>query len=291
MAVAVFLSPAAAKQSDKSLNVFVSIIPQAYFVERIGGQRVSVEILVGEGQSPHTYEPSPRQMSRLTRADAYFAIGVPFEKNMIKKIKQAYKKLIIIETQKDVTYRQMDDDHHNHKNINKKDAGTHHGKIPDPHIWMDPKLVKIQARNIHNALCRLDPDYAVQYSNNLNGFLADLDRTDKHIASVLAPLKGSNMFVFHPAFGYFADSYGLHQISIEISGKEPSAKQLATIIDKAKKDGAHIIFVQPQFSRKSADTIAKAISGAVIPINPLALDYLANLEQMADKIEKGLRRQ
>jgi zinc transport system substrate-binding protein len=278
---------AGAGKTETGITVFVSIMPQAYFLERIGGQHVDVEVLVGEGQSPATYEPSPQQMAKMSSAKAYFVIGVPFEKSVMNKIRQTYRKLLIVETQRGVPYRYLDDHGHDH---GEKASGERHGRIPDPHIWMDPKLVKVQARNIYDALCRLDPENAKGYSENLKTFLSDLDRVDKRIASTLAPFKGDNMYVFHPAFGYFADSYGLHQVPIEIEGKEPGARQLAGIIEKAKKDKVRVIFVQPQFSTKSAATIAKAIGGAVVPINPLSRDYLSNLEKVASEIEKGLLR-
>ncbi len=287
MSIPAFYCFAGAGQTKAGMTVFVSILPQAYFLERIGGQRVNVEVLVGEGQSPATYEPSPQQMAKLSSAKAYFAICVPFEKNLVNKIGQSHRELVVVETQRGVPYRYLDN--HRHDNDGKA-GGKSHGRIPDPHIWMDPKLVKVQARNIFDALCRLDPENAKGYSENLKAFLSDLDRTDQRIASALAPFKGSSIYVFHPAFGYFADSYGLHQVPIEIEGKEPGARQLAGIIEKAKKDGVHVMFVQTQLSTKSAETIAKAIGGAVVPINPLSRDYLSNLEKIATKIEQGLSR-
>lgn len=280
-----FCSTAGSKDYDIKVPVFVSILPQAYFLDRIGGQYVEVEVLVGEGQSPATYEPTPKQMAKLSSAKAYFAIGVPFEKNIMRKIQQSHKKLVVVETQKGITYRYLDDHRHDR---DEKGGGESHNRMPDPHIWLDPKLVKVQVRNIHDALCRLDPANAKGYSSNLQAFVSDIDRVDERITAALAPVKGRNMYVFHPAFGYFADSYGLNQVPIEIEGKEPGAKQLAEIIDRAKKEGVRVIFVQPQFSTKSAETVAKAIGGAVIPINPLARDYIANLDRIASAVEKGL---
>ncbi len=272
--------------AEARINAFVSILPQAYFLERVGGQHVNVEALVGKGQSPATYEPSPQQMARLSSARVYFAIGVPFEKNLLKKIRQSQKKLVIVETQKGVVYRYLEG--HRHED-DAKGGGERHQGIPDPHIWMDPSLVKVQAANIRDALCELDPANAKDYSRNLQVFVSDLDRADKRIRAALEPVKGKNMYVFHPAFGYFADRYGLRQVPIEIEGKEPGGKQLSGIIDKAKKDGVRVIFVQPQFSRKSAESIARSIGGVVVPIDPLARDYLTNLNRIALSVEKGLR--
>jgi len=288
--ILVFSGAAGSKSQEIKVSVFVSILPQAYFLDRIGGQYVEVEVLVGEGQSPATYEPTPKQMARLASAKAYFCIGVPFEKGIMRKIEQSYKKLMVVETQKGIPYRYLaghEDDHDKKGNEKKHRANGH--KTPDPHIWMDPKLIKIQAQNIHNALCSLDSVHSKEYTKNMQELMADLDLIDKRIAQALAPIKGKNMYVFHPAFGYFADSYGLKQVPIEIEGKEPGAKQLAYIIDRAKKERVKVIFVQPQFSTKSAKAVAKAIGGAVVPINPLSRDYLANLDKIASAIEQGLR--
>jgi zinc transport system substrate-binding protein len=282
--------PAWGHAEKSRIPVFVSILPQSYFLERIGGDRVSVEVLVGEGQSPHTYEAAPRQMAKLAEAKAWFLIGVPFERGLVKKIRPFHRSLVIVETQKGVPYRYLaGHDHQNDGHGHGTEQGVKRDGTPDPHIWMSPKLVKIQAQNIHDALCRLDPAHKQQYAINLKSFQEDLDGLDARIARSLAPLKGKKMYVFHPAFGYFADSYGMIQVPIEIEGKEPGARQMTELIERAKKDGVKVIFVQQQFSKKSADAVAKSIGGTVVPINPLSKEYLTNLEKMAAAVEQGLR--
>lgn len=272
------------------ITVFASILPQSYFLERIGGDHVQVEVLVGKGQSPHTYEPTPKQMARLHEARALFLIGVGFERGLLKKIGQIHPNLVMVETQKGVPTRTLAGHDHGggRKGHGHQRAGSAAG-APDPHIWMSPSLAKIVAQNIHDALCRLDPSRRQQYTMNLISFQNDLDRVDDRIARALAPLKGRKMYVFHPAFGYFADAYGLIQVPIEVEGKEPGARQLATLIDRARKDGVRVIFVQPQFSSKSAAVVAESIGGTVIPIDPLSKEYLANLETIASAVEQGLR--
>jgi len=290
ISVTVCWLPALGNAEKSRISVFVSILPQSYFLERIGGDRVSVEVLVGEGQSPHTYEPTPRQMAKLAEAKAWFLIGVPFERGLVKKIRQFHRSLVIVETQKGVPYRYLaGHDHRNDGHGHGTEQGVKSAGTPDPHIWMSPKLVKIQAQNIHDALCLLDPAHKQQYAINLKSFQEDLDGLDARIARSLAPLKGKKMYVFHPAFGYFADSYGMIQVPIEIEGKEPGARQMTELIERAKKDGVKVIFVQQQFSKKSADVVAKSIGGTVVPINPLSKEYLTNLEKMAAAVEQGLR--
>ena len=283
------VSPLAWGQREKTkIPVFVSILPQAYFLERIGGNHVDVEVLIGTGQSPHSYEPTPKQMAKLAMAKAYFTIGVPVERGFLRKVRQSHKQLLIVETQKGITYRYLAGHDHDHGDAHEKGHKAEEKKEPDPHIWMAPNLVKIQARNIYDALIRLDPAHKQEYAENLQAFEADLDRVDTRISRSLSPLRGKKMYVFHPAFGYFADAFGLIQMPIEIEGKEPGARQLAKLIDGAKKDGVKVMFVQPQFSARSAETMAKAIGGVVVPIDPLARDYLANLDRLAAAVEKGL---
>lgn len=271
-----FLSGSAAADKGK-IKAFVSILPQAYFVERVGGRYVDVEVLVGPGQSPATYEPTPKQMARLGEAKVYFRIGTPFEKGFIDKLANILKRLEIVDTRKNVTLRYF-----------KRSKG---GSVLDPHIWLEPGRVKIQAATICETLIRLAPDRRSSFESNLRSFQADLDRVDKNISETLAPLKGSKFYVFHPAFGYFGHRYGLEQVAVEIEGKGPSPKQLSNLINKARNEGVRVIFVQPQYAKKDAETIAREIEGAVVPMNPLPREYLKNLENMASLLRRSLMRE
>jgi zinc transport system substrate-binding protein len=254
--------------SEPPLSVFTSILPQEYFVERIGGDRVEVQALVKPGSSPATYEPTPRQMAALSDAKIFFRIGVPFENAFVPKIEEAMEGLRIIDTRRGITLR---------------------GK--DPHIWLSPRLVKVQARTIAEALIEIDPAGKTGYEENLAAFLQDLDALDAKLAEALAPVKGKTLMVFHPAWGYFANAYGLEQEPIELEGKDPSGQQLARIIEMAKNEGVRVIFVQLQFSMESAKSVAEEIGGAVVQIDPLARDYIANLEGVAEAIRKALQEQ
>ncbi|MBN2687407.1 MAG: zinc ABC transporter substrate-binding protein [Deltaproteobacteria bacterium] len=269
-----FGATSAAQGASPPVKVFVSILPQAYFVERIGGDAVDVDVLVGPGHEPATYEPTPKQMARMGHAQVYFRIGTPFEEGFIGKLGKIFKGLLIVDTRKGVPLRYFE-----------SSSGK---EIPDPHIWLDPKRGKIQAETIYRTLREIDPVHEEMYKRNLRAFNEDLDAVDGKIAHALDPLRGRSIYVFHPAFGYFCDSYGLKQIAVEVEGKEPSPKQLSRLIDRAKKEGVKVIFVQPEFSGKNARVIARAIGGAVVPMDPLARDYLNNLDTMADHIKEAL---
>ena len=153
---------------------------------------------------------------------------------------------------------------------------------------MSPRLAKLIAANIYEGLKSVDPAYGADYEKNLRALQGRLDEINAKLAKALAPLRGKEFMVFHPAFGHFAKEYGLKQVAVEIEGKEPSAKELAQLVDWAKREGVKVIFVQPQFSRKSAEAVAKSVGGVVVPMDPLAKDYVKNLEEMASKIESAL---
>jgi zinc transport system substrate-binding protein len=286
--------------------VAVSIIPQAYFVERIGGRRVTVEVLVGPGQSPHAFEPTPRQVTALGQADVYFTIGIDFERSLLPRVEKMFKNVQIVDTQAGIKLRsytraEAEAGEHGESGHGPADSGPshdtggehqHHDRdhdhaagAPDPHTWLNPRLVKIQARTICDTLARLDPGRADEYRGNLAAFQAELDQVRDEIAAVLDPLKGREVFVFHPAFGYFLEEFGLKQVPVEIAGKEPTARQLAQLIDRAKAAGVKVIFVQPQFPTKSAEAVARAIDGVVVPLDDLSPDYFANLRDIAAKIK------
>jgi len=285
--ISLFAVTGCGKVEDKKtgkINVFTSILPQKYFVERIGGERVNVSVLVGPGKSPATYEPLPEQVIDLSRADIFFTIGVAFEKSFIPKISSSLKTLKIVDTSVGIKRRTIE--HHDH-GPDDGETGEHESRMPDPHIWMSVLLVKKQALNIYTALSETDPENKDLYKNNYENFISDLDKIYAELKKTLAPFRGSTLFVFHPAFGYFADEYGLNQVAIETGGKEPAPSELESIIKKAKSEKVRIIFVQPEFSRKSANAVARAIGGAVVILNPLDPDYMNNILHIASEVKKA----
>ena len=269
------------------ITVFVSVPPQAFLVEKVSGGHVRASVLVGPGQNPHTYEPTPRQLAALEEARAFFYTGMPFEAPVLHKLSCLGGKIEAIDMRRGVRPRTLTPDEEN-----ADDGGAHgHAKgEPDPHVWLNPRNASIMAANACEALQRLDPAHAAEYAKNLQALQAELDALDKRLTAELGPFKGTAFYVYHPAFGYFAEAYGLKERPVEIGGKEPSARQLAELIDQAKKEGVRVIFVQPQFSAKSAETVADAIGGAVIPMDDLAFDYIANLQHVADAVRDAMKK-
>lgn len=281
----VYASPRVPGDHKAKINVFVSILPQAYFVERVGGDQVDVSVMVGPGQSPATYEPRPKQMAELSKAKLYFRIGVPFESVWINRITVTNRRMKVVDTRRGIELLPIKAYQHD-----ENESHYHHDKgVEDPHIWLSLRLVKIQAHNICHALIAQDPAHKSYYEGNLASFHNDLDKLDAEIIKILRAPKASPFLVFHPVWGYFARDYGLEQVPIEVEGKKPSAKTLARLIKQAKQEGIKVVIVQQQFSEKSADTVARAIGGKIIHVDPLAKDYLNNMKKIAETLAKVIQ--
>ena len=259
--------------------VTVSILPQKYFIEKIAKDKIEVNVMVMPGASPATYEPKTSQMKDLISSDIYFSIGVPFEKTWLAKFQNINKNMKIVDTSFGIKKLEMGEHHH--------EGESHHSDEEvtlDPHIWLDPILVKIQAKNILDALIQMDKDNRAFYYDNYKTFLVELDNLHYQLSKTLISVKGKKIMVFHPSWGYFASRYDIEQEAVEKEGKDPKPKEIISLIDEAKKDGIKVVFVAPQFSKKSAEIIANGIGGKTIFIDPLSINWQENLINVANTI-------
>ena len=199
---------------------------------------------------------------------------------MIPRIRSSNPQLKIIDTQAGIELREIEEGNH--------EGEDHDEHGLDPHTWLSPLLAKRQAQIIRDALIEADPGGREEYEAGYRNLAAELGSLHEEIAAALAPFRGEEIFVYHPAYGHFTDEYGLRQVAVETGGSEPSAQQLARLIERARERQVRIIFVQPQFSRTGAEAVAEAIGGVVVPLDPLAEDYVENLREMARKIAEAL---
>ncbi len=263
------------------LTVFVSITPQKYFIKQVGHGLVDVKVMVPPGANPATYEPRPGQMTALSAARLYFAIGVPFERAWLDRIAAANPKMTIIHTDKNIKKRCMTSGPV--EIVKRQDGNCQNGY--DPHIWLSPPLVKKQVSTVIAALKNADPVNAHAYTKNGKEFMDRIDALDRELRALFDDAAGSCFMVFHPCWGYFADAYGLTQVPVQAEGKEPKPARMKELIDYAKKTGLRVILVQPQFSSKSARAIADAIGGKIAVADPLAENWLENLYNISKIIK------
>ncbi len=262
---------AAESENSGKLNVIVSILPQKAFVEAVGGEHVNVKVLIPPGGSPATYDLKPSDLVAVEGASIYFRIGyIPFELSNAQKIANLNPSLKIIDTSVNVSLR-------------------HSSDSIDPHIWLSPIQVKHQVDTISSSLCDADPENCEDYLESSQEFKHKLDELHAELNTEFSHLKTKKLMVFHPAWGYFADEFGLQQIAIEEDGKEPTAMQLQHLIDKARSENIKVIFVQSQFNQNIANSVAEQLGAIVISIDPLAEDYLNNLRSVASSIASHLK--
>lgn len=278
-------------QQDDELDVVVSILPQKAFVKAVGGDLVNVKELIPPGGSPATYDPKPSDLALVEKADIYFKIGhIPFEKSHMDKLIELNSDMRVVDTSANVNLRNFGEgeEHTHEEDEMHADEHDHEHEGVDPHVWLSPIEVKSQVDIIAKTLAEEDPENAEIYLNNSQAFKAELDDLHLEIESKFLELNTDKLMVFHPAWGYFADEYGLEQVAIEESGKEPTAKDLQHMIEEAKEENIKVIFVQSQFNEEIARSVADEIGAVVVSIDPLSEDYINNLRIVAETIANSL---
>ncbi len=268
-------------QYAKRLTIAVSILPQKYFVEKIIGDTADIFVVVPPGANPASYEPSPSDMRNMSNADVWFTIGVPFETPWLPRFAGASPGLRIRSTIENIErlpigrYAVA-----SHETLSLHQVHSH-GSL-DPHVWLAPELVRVQAAVMAEELSLIDSSMADELAANLDSFNTEIDSIQNVIRTKVNSSDNRNFIVYHPAWGYFADEFDLIQIPVETAGSEPSPREMSLLIDYAREHGISVVFVSPQFSTSSADAISSGIGAVVITVDPLAEDWGRNLCSVAE---------
>ncbi len=301
------------------LRVAVAIEPIGFLVERLAGPNAEVFVLIPAGADAHTFQISPRQMAELTQADLFVRIGLALEDRILEKLRQSRPDFPVLDLGQGLARRRFlpeeghshssSDHDHSHGESNDEAEEHHHeehypkrqadpqqnhvhsedhphehseGELGglDPHIWLSLPLLKHLAQRITEALAERDPSHAEAYRRNLAQLQAELDALDAWCRQQLAPYRGRAFFVFHPAFGYFADCYGLRQMAVQQEGKTPTPQQLRRLIQQAQAQRISVILVQPQFEHRAAQVVADAVGARLVEINPLHRNVLETLKRL-----------
>ncbi|NTV02761.1 MAG: zinc ABC transporter solute-binding protein [Chlorobiaceae bacterium] len=266
------------------MQVVASIEPLAYFVERIGGDRVSVSVMVPPGGDPHSYEPTPRQMARLGSAALFVKAGsgVEFELNWMPRFLGLNHALRVCDASEGVRLIPM-------AHADRHDAPAGRQGRHDPHFWLSPANARVIAANVERSLAAIDQPHRGEYEANLAKLDGELAALDGQIRQRLDGVPNRRFIVFHPAWGYFARDFGLEQMAVEQEGKELTPVQMARVIRLARSAGIRTVFVSPQFSSAQADAIAHDIGGTTATVDPLSREYQGNLRRAAEAFAGGMR--
>ncbi len=270
IATAVLLASCGGKSSDDKQTIFVSIAPIKPIVEGIVGDDFTVEILVPAGASPETFEPTPKQFVALNKARMVFGTGLlDFERSLLERVHDQ-SRVIDLSSGIELISGSCSHTHHSHH--------CHHGV--DPHIWCSPKSLATMATNAYNAIVAAMPD-SVGYADNYTLLADKLLALDEEVAEMCKMSSLPYFIIYHPALTYLARDYDLEQVAIEDEGKEPSAKHISQIIDRARKDGIKRVFYQSEFPESSVEVICEDIGAQSVEIDPLAENIFDNIRQMA----------
>jgi len=252
------------------VSVFVSVPPQAYLLRRIGGEHIKVSVMLAPGQAPETFDPTPRQVRELAGARLYFLAGVPFEGAWKETLKKANPDLEV------VPCCSGDDD-----------AGPLDS--PDPHYWTSPVNAMHLARTMYEHLVQVDPQGQAVYRANLENLLGDLQELDNYIRNKLLQRRTDVFITAHAAWGWLAQTYGLEEMSLEKNGREIGPRGLAALLQVARREKIHTVFVQAQFHTPVVDALARQINAKLVNLDPLAGDYIANMTTVADRIAEAVQ--
>ncbi|MGA1821022.1 MAG: metal ABC transporter solute-binding protein, Zn/Mn family [Thermoplasmatota archaeon] len=269
------------------VQTVITILPQKEALERIGGDLIEITVMIPKGSSPHSYDPLPSQLIRVSTADVYFKVGsgVEFEENHLGTIKEQNSGMRIVDCSEGIRIKSFSE-HGEEEHIGEDD--NDHGGT-DPHIWLSPVNYGIMAVNILNGLIEVDPENEETYRSNFNAYKDELDSTVENMSAHLSPYAGRYFLAYHPSWGYFGDDFDLHQIAIENEGQQPGPSGIASIIEQAGDHNITVVFVSNQYDTTSARIIADEIGGEVVTVDPLPENYISSITDLSEKMAAGFQ--
>ena len=251
------------KSSSDARIITVSIEPLRYFTQQIVGDSYEVVTMVPKGSSPETYEPTARQMTKLSESILYIKVGnLGFERTWMPRLEANAPHTTIVDASQGIGNNEDD----------------------DPHTWMSTNNALVIARNIYHAVKHINAKDSTVYKRRLDSLCNVIKATDEYAMSLTSQAHCKAFVIYHPALTYFASDYGLEQIAVEEHGREPTAADLQRIISTARSKGVKTMFIQKEFANRNVDVIANAIGATKVEINPLGYDWEKEMKHIAEAI-------
>lgn len=262
------------KNATEKIGVAVSIAPEVEFVEKIGGDRVEVTLMVPPTADVHTYEPLATQLSEVSQARMYVQVGseVEFEENYMDKLESSNPEMLVVNASKGLEL------------LPSTEEGE--SETADPHVWTSPRNAKVMVENIYQGLVEVDPEGKEYYQKNRDQYLAELDELDRN-ATQLLENKTRPIIILHPAFAYYARDYNLTMMGVMESDEEPSPQRIAMMVDLAREHNITVVYGEPQYDPRFMDTIASQIGGRVLLVSDLSENYLENTRNVTIAFSKS----
>ena len=271
--------------SGKGIPVCAGLSPIGHIVSAVGGDKVAVSTMLPPGRSPHDYAPGTRELRLAMGAKLFFTTNMLYEQRITRALNGKVPVVNVAEKIHRIPLESGSHDHH-HCGLDHHSCGGD-AESGDPHVWLSPVNCAVMAAKIAEELGKIAPKHKAEFTRNAELFSLRMRKLHENLLKRLAPCKGMRFFVYHPAFGYFAQLYGLHQKAIELGGREASPARMAAVIREARKAGVKVVFVQKQFNPASAKALANAIRGEVMELDPLAPDVEKNFNDICAALLKG----
>ncbi|WP_026474531.1 metal ABC transporter solute-binding protein, Zn/Mn family [Alkaliflexus imshenetskii] len=281
--IAAGITISACSGKTRETNVLsVSITPQKFFVDALTDGAIDVNVMIPPGASHATYSPTPQQFRKLSDSRIYIGIGhLGYEQAWMPRLKELNPdmKLLDLSEKTVLISGSCNHDHHDH---------DHHHNGVDPHIWMSPRVMLELLPHIKNALTENFPELREIIESNYPALYTKIETLDTRMYEASRDLAHKQFLIFHPALTYLARDYGLEQIAIEQDGKEPSPAFLASVIRKAREEKIPVIFIQEEYDIRNAEMVSREAGIALVQINPLAYDWIQNMETLIETIKVHL---
>ncbi|MBS2096897.1 metal ABC transporter solute-binding protein, Zn/Mn family [Carboxylicivirga linearis] len=266
------------KQHSTKPTVTVSIAPQKFFIEQLTDTLLEVNVMIPAGASHATYSPTPSQLVKLSNSKAYFLMGhLSFENTWKDKLREANKEMIWYNMSEGIAPIQAEHDHHH-------DEECSHGT--DPHTWTSPKEALMIISTLKSALIELFPEYKNTIETNYSSFASEISKMDERLVELQKNNPGLTFMIFHPAYSYLAQAYNFNQMTIEFEGKTPTPARMKQTIEEALDKNISTIYIQQEFDKTNAETIAKAINAQTVQVNPLSENWLDEMNRFITHLEK-----
>jgi len=278
---------------SKKLPVITSIYPVADMVQQVGGDHVDVTFVLPAGASPHTFEPKPSLVKKVSSARIFFRIGAGLEFWAEKFIALAGSGLTTIVLSEGVSLIHTTGHHHENKAGDPHTGSgisNHESSVANPHIWLDPAIAKSMVNKITAVLCEVDHQHLTYYKQRGQNYLNDLDKLDRLIKVKVANFNIKKYVSFHASWVYFARHYGLEPVGIieAAPGRNPTPIQIKNIVAMIKRDHIRAVFAEPQLNPRAAEIIAREAEVNVLLLDPLGGPNLKGRNTYIDLIKYNL---
>ena len=243
------------------LTVVTSVHPYYALVQEVAGDNADVIRLLPPGASPHTFDPTPRDVAQLSDADLIVLNGV-LDEWLLDIVEASGTDAPVFEVISELSFEPVEGEHAEH---------THDHSGVNPHVWLDPSLMAEVVPLIADRLAEVDPENADSYATNGERVTASLNDLDAELSEMLAAIQGAAFVPFHDAWPYFARHYGLDLV-VEIEpapGREPSPAYIAEALELIQGSGAKAIFSEVQLPARPAEVVAESAGLPLYILDPL----------------------